>query len=108
MEIGTFYAIRQVGTRKWMPHAEGAYTHHEPQAGCIPRLFTKASAAQRAISAWKKGKARKPLAQIDGDYPFPEVDNDSALIYSEVPARGLVNLEVVPIKLIALASNGTA
>lgn len=56
--VGTFFAIREKGTRKYLPENYGrGYTHTEPCAGPQPRLFHTEQAAKIALTCWLKGRA---------------------------------------------------
>ena len=52
----TFFAVRKVGTDKWIPyHYRGGTTHLTPIDDRTPELFTNIGAANKFINDWLKG-----------------------------------------------------
>ncbi|MEG9884083.1 MAG: hypothetical protein V6Z86_05615 [Hyphomicrobiales bacterium] len=89
--IGTFYAIREKGTVKFLPCSEGKYTRSEPVAGPMPRLFHDHRAASLALTAWLKGRASVLYKTSDGE---------TGIEYQPVEGRERDRMEIVPVKLI--------
>lgn len=94
--IGTFYAIREKGTAKFLPDTEGKYTRSEPVAGPMPRLFHDHRAAALALTAWLKGRGR--VIYKPGDYR--DEMEDAGIEYQPVEGRERDRMEIVPVKLI--------
>ncbi len=98
--IDTFYVLRETGTDRYMPQLDGrGYTHVEFRAGCIPRLFTTAKAAQCALTWWLKGPMDvSTYTDYDGNR------DESWNFPTEQQARH-VDVEIVPVQLTTTGDN---
>lgn len=97
--IGTFYAIREKGTLKYLSTTatNRGHTHSEPCAGPQPRLFPHPRAARLALTAWLKGRAAVSYS-TDWETGHQE---EYGLEYTPDPARTADRMEIVAISLIA-------
>lgn len=98
-----FYAIREVGTNKFLPKfRNNAATHYELTNTQPPRLFKAVQHAKLALTAWKKGKAHMDYGDTYGIGSVFELGNEPspALIYQPAPERESVQLEIVEVQLL--------
>ncbi len=100
-KIDTFYVLRKVDTDQYMPQLDGrGYTHVEFRAGCIPRLFTTAKAAQCALTWWLKGPVSvNGYTDYEGGY-----QGENWTFPKETQARH-VDVEIVIVQLTATGDN---
>jgi hypothetical protein len=95
--LGTFYAIREKGTMKFLPENFGrGYTHTEPCAGPQPRLLTSHKAAHLALTAWCKGAATVDKS-TDWESGYTEI---TGLSYSPIEGRSKDKMEIVEVDLV--------
>lgn len=96
-KLGTFYAIREKGTMKFLPENFGrGYTHTEPVAGPQPRLLHSHKAAHLALTAWAKGVASNRCS-TDWETGYTE---ETGLEYSPVAGRSKDLMEIVEVDLV--------
>ena len=95
--LGTFFAIREKGTRKFLPENYGkGYTRTEPVAGPQPRLLHSHKAAHLALTAWAKG-VWSVSTNHDGESGIVET---VGLNYDPVVGRSKDRMEIVEVELI--------
>lgn len=91
------YAIRHKKTGHFIPR--GGYRERksalEPQADCIPRLFTRLSAARTWLTVWLKGEVVTVYGYTNYDDPHPEAD----VKIIPRPHRDRELMEIVPVTL---------
>lgn len=96
--IGTFFAIRERGTLKYLPENYGrGYTHTEPVAGPQPRLLHSHKAAHLALTAWCKGRA---TVHHGGHLSFDGYDEADDLKYTPVEGRSKDKMEIIELQLV--------
>lgn len=94
--IGEFFAIREKGTRKYLPEIYGrGYTHTEPCAGPQPRLFHSEHAAKIALTCWLKGRADEGR-HTDWESGITE---STGIDYRPVDGRSRDRMEIVKVRL---------
>lgn len=102
MIIGTYYAIRLKGTKKYLekPVNGGAgrrgITRSEPVATDRPELYANERAAQLALKVWLKGSAYVEQ-EFNATTGYAE---DRELKFHEVPTRKASRMEIVPVELV--------
>ncbi len=92
--IHEFYMIRHKPSGGFMPQRNKGYTHSEPQITGVPRLFTTAGGAKRALTWWLNGAFWMKRGE---DY-FGEWEEEWM---SEIPNISRVKevMEVIPVLL---------
>lgn len=94
------YAIREIGTEKYMPLHRGArrgFSHDNPTEGggdYGPRLFDTAMGAKNAISGWCRGKFKNSVHDYGDGNTYEELEVEP------VAGRHREKLEVVCFKLV--------
>lgn len=100
--VGTFFAIREKGTRKYLPEVYGrGYTHAEPCAGPQPRLFSTEHAAKIALTCWLKGRAD---TRTSTDWETGRTE-DTGVDYLPVAGRSRDKMEIVELSLLQIGLN---
>lgn len=84
------YAVRQVGTNKFLPETKVGYSFNEPIENCIPRLHSRAQDARKVITNWKKGRFEKTVSR----YGY---EHETHVDIIHMPHRDNIQLEVVSI-----------
>ena len=89
-----FYAIREKGTNRYLPEVGRGYTHSEPEAFSVPRLFLDKAGAKRALTWWRKGATTVTHTKSTSiEWMGYEYDEDWHT--EEKPDRQTVPMEIV-------------
>ena len=92
-----FWIIRHKPSGGFLPELSGVragYTHTEPQTHGVPRLFTEAAAAKRALTWWLKGTLSVSRYRDDFTMEYDETWHEEAM-----PDRKIEDMEVVSVLL---------
>ena len=99
MSIREYWVIRHKPSGGYLPilpsGLRAGYTHTEPDTQAIPRLFTDAAAAKRALTWWLKGITHVDHSKSIDTWMGPgEYEETWGL--DEMPERKLEDMEVLP------------
>jgi hypothetical protein len=96
-----YWAIREVGTNKYLPAGrKTGFTHDEPVDASKkpPRLFTSSQAAIYALAWWMKGKVTLH-SRYTSNF-FGNEDDGEDWKTEEVPERKLKKMQIVRVHLV--------
>ncbi len=95
--IMEFYMIRHKPSGGFLPQRGKGYTSSEPQITGVPRLFTTAGGAKRALT-WRLKEAHWVTMSVN--YGFEGYgEHEEEWHHEEMPDRKLENMEVVLVLL---------